>query len=272
MTLRKYLIRRITEILLVQFAVIIVLAGCSTKHKVNLSAYTDEQLFQEAQKLIKRKKWAEARERLQYLTRIHLNSPFREEAYILIGDTYQHEGFSGYELAIQTYQDFLRLYPNSPKAPYALLQIGELYFKKSEKPQRTQEFTRKAIEIYQKVLQQYPTSDEARIAEQRLKICYERLALHEYIVAKFYFSRKNYRGALWRLEYIFQKYPEKYIPPKVYFLMVKTLLKFGREEDALQYLYKVQERYPKTTWAVKAEHMIQGIQKSGEKNLSSNLK
>ncbi|MCS7313506.1 MAG: outer membrane protein assembly factor BamD, partial [Acidobacteria bacterium] len=133
------------------------LAGCARKPPAFLADTTDQQLFQRGLQAMEKKRWSEAREAFRYLTRMFLQSPYREKAYLYVADTYFQEGVESLSMAVSAYQEFLRLYPNSVDAPYAMFQVGMSYFLQAEKPQRTQENTQKAVEAFQQLLERYPT-------------------------------------------------------------------------------------------------------------------
>ena len=239
--------------------------SCAHKKAIDFSQYSDQQLWQEALKLLEKKKWAQARERLRFLARVYLDSPFREQAYLRIGDTYFHEGTPSMQLAVDAYNEFLRLFPNSPDAPYAMFQIGEIYYRRSPKPQRTQENTEKALEYYKRVVSDYPNSPYAKQARERLRDCYYKLAMHEYLIAKFYYKRGRREAALSRLQFIFDHYPEDSIPPEVFYLMAQALQRFGRLEESLDYIRRLENRYPSSKWAKKAEKIRKELEQQQKK-------
>lgn len=242
-----------------------IVSGCGGKKGIDFSQYTDQQLWNEAVQLLEKKKWAEARERLRFIARVHLDSPFREQAYLKIADTYFHEGTASMQLAIDAYNEFLRLFPNSPEAPYAMFQIGEVYFRRSPKPQRTQEYTEKAVEYYRRVVTDFPNSPYAQQARERLHQCYYKLAMHEFLIGKFYFRRGHNDAALSRFQYIFDHYPEESIPPEVFYYMARTLQRFGRIEESLNYLRRLENLHSNSKWAEKARKLREELENTGKK-------
>lgn len=247
--------------------IISVALGCGGKKTVNFSQYSDQQLFEEGMKLMEKKHWNEARERFRYLSRVYIQSPLREQAYLKIGDCYFHEGSAATSLAVSAYQEFIRLYPNSPEAPYALYQIGEVYYRQSPNHRRSQESTAQAVEYYKRVLNEYPNSPYGKQAQDRLKASYEKLAKHEFMIGRFNYQRGRYTAALGRFQYTFDRYPEDTIPPEAFLYMARTLQKFGRLDESLEFLRRLMNLHPDSKYADEARELqdkIQASHKSGE--------
>ncbi len=232
------------------------LAGCARKPAAALADMTDQQLFQRGLQAMEKKRWPEAREAFRYLTRMFLQSPYREKAYLYIADTYFREGVEGLPMAVSAYQEFLRLYPNSVDAPYAMFQVGMSYFLQAEKPQRTQENTRKAVEAFQQLLERYPTGEWAEKAKQYLRLAQQRLAEHEFIIGKYYYKKKNYEAALNRFQAMFAQFPPELCNPEAYLLTYRILQKMGRYEESLQYLRQVVQLFPGTAWSREATTLL----------------
>jgi tol-pal system protein YbgF len=66
-----------------------------------------------------------------------------------------------FPMAITEFHKVIQLYPQSPKAPSSLLKIGYAYYEMGNMEQGKQEL--------QRLIQQFPTSAEATLAEQMLK-------------------------------------------------------------------------------------------------------
>ncbi|MDF2954237.1 MAG: Outer membrane protein assembly factor BamD [Thermodesulfobacterium sp.] len=115
-----------------------------------------------------------------------------------------------YLQAIALYEEFEKFYPNNEAIPYVIYQIGTCYYKMKRPYDRDQSYTKKAISIYQRLLQNFPKSPYKAEAEKRIKELRELLAQHELYVAKFYYKIKYYRGAYQRILYIINNYPDTY--------------------------------------------------------------
>lgn len=86
--------------------------------------------------------------------------------------------------------------------------VGHTYAARKLKPDRDLSALLEAVNAYQQLITLYPDSRYAPEADSRLDEVREVLAEHEWLVASFYMKNKRWRGALWRLEYLKEYYPE----------------------------------------------------------------
>lgn len=141
-------------------------------------ASSDETLFKEGEKYLKRDP-EKARLYFRQVIDSFPKSFYAQQAKLAIGDTYFRKGDEGSMiLAASEYREFISLYPYSPRAAYAQYQIGMTYYKKVLKPGRDQTKTRQALAEFKKVITNYPLSEEAKSAQEKIKDCEERLAEH----------------------------------------------------------------------------------------------
>lgn len=134
------------------------------------------------------------------------DSPYALWAELKLADC---KFFAGkYLEAAVLYEEFEKLHPTNEAVPYVIFQIGTCYYRMMLSPDRDQTNTRKAIEAYERLIQNYPDSPYVYEARQRIAKARERLAKHELYVARFYFRTGRYRGAYYRLLYLLENYPE----------------------------------------------------------------
>jgi len=101
--------------------------------------------------------------------------------------------------AIAAFSDFQRRHPTSPYLPMVGYLIGLCNERQMQKPDRDQSASQSAHAYYQAVINQYPESPFADLAEERLLHCRESLAQHELIVAAYYDKMGNDKAAEVRL-------------------------------------------------------------------------
>lgn len=145
----------------------------------------------------------------QYYEEVKNKYPGTPEAILAelrLGDTKFWAG--EYLEAITLYEEFEKFYPTNEAIPYVIFQIATSYYKLRQPPDRDQSFTKKAIENYQRLLQNFPQSPYSLEAEKRIRELRELLAEHELYVATFYHKIKYYRGAYQRLLRLIEIYPE----------------------------------------------------------------
>jgi outer membrane protein assembly factor BamD len=241
------------------FLILLLFMSCSSmKHKESQYAgLTDQQIYDKAMQHIAKKKWTQARELLRYLMENFYDSQLMMPAKLAIADSYYNEkGMENYAIAIQEYQEYLKLYPSSPKADYAQYQIGLCYFKQINKPGRDQSATHKAVEAFKQLLEIYPRSSYAQDAQIQLIEGQKIINLHRFSIAHFYFKRKKYESALFRFKQIFENSPEEALLPEMYFYYAETLRKLGNNEESKKYFSLLVEKFPRNEYAIKAAEIL----------------
>jgi outer membrane protein assembly factor BamD len=154
------------------------------------------------------------------------------------------------------YLDFVTLYGDHAKAPYAQFQAGMCSVKQIYSATRDQAQTKVAIADFQAVSDRWPTSDFARAARQFVGKGRDGLAEHEFIVGSFYRKKKSYDAATERYKELLDAYPEYRQKDKVYYWLGWTLTKNRNESDARTYLDRVVTEYPMSKYAKMAKEML----------------
>ena len=224
----------------------LLLGSCGGKKLVlDPKTKSDSELYQMGQDFMKTKDYEKARDAFRVVFDNFPKSDYRILAKLGIADSYFQEGsITNYILATQEYQDFISLFPFSPKACYAQLQIGMCYFKQVEKPDRDQTNSRKALEEYRKVVDNYPDCEHYREAYDYLLKCYSRLAEHEYVIAHFYQRTGKPQAAVDRLKGILKAYPEPVLQPKFYFALGRSLQELQQFSESCSYYGILLEKWP----------------------------
>lgn len=154
------------------------------------------------------------------------------------------------------YQDFVTLYGDHPRAPYALFQAGMCSFKQARSPARDQAQTRTAMSDLRDVIRRYPDSPYARAARTALDDAEAYLAEHEYGVGVFYLKRKRYPAAIERLRNLLEAYPRFGEKDKVYFQLGRALLASGSPAEGRAFLDRVIRDYGSGEYAEDAREIL----------------
>lgn len=106
------------------------------------------------------------------------------------------------------YEDFERLHPEHEAVPYAVYQQGMCYYSRMKGIDRDQTPTIQTIQTMARLLDTYPYSRYAVMAQSRIAEAQNNLAGHEFYVGEFYFRRKDYQAAMNRYLGLIQYYPD----------------------------------------------------------------
>lgn len=111
-----------------------------------------------------------------------------------------------YTEAIQAYQYFLTIHPESSFVSYAASQIGDSYVELIPGIDRDLTSLHRAKESYQNVIRRFPTSWEAQHAQQQLinLDCLEAESILN--IADFYMRRESWYAAHYRVQTVIQNY------------------------------------------------------------------
>lgn len=108
--------------------------------------------------------------------------------------------------AIAGFSDFQRRHPTSPLLPLVGFLIGVCHERQMQKPNRDQSASQSAQAYFQAVINQYPESPFADLAQERLLHCRESLAQHELNIAQYYRKMGNEKAAETRLIDLVKRY------------------------------------------------------------------
>lgn len=218
---------------------------------------TESQLYQLGMKQLEEEKYQEARETFRVVFESFPKSDYRILAKLAYADSfYLQDGEANLLLAIQEYQDFISLFPFSPKASYAQFQIGMCYFLMKEKPDRDQTNTRKALDEFRKVIDNYPTSGYYQPAYKKLLECYSLLAEHDFAVARFYQKTGRHQAAVDRLKDLLKTYPEGVYQPTYYLHLAKSLEELGQFNESCTFYDSLLKKWPNSEFTADAKESI----------------
>jgi len=189
-------------------------AGCKSTKKEDkllqeLADLDKETIYARAEALFQSKKYSDARRHFSFIYDTFPNDPLGHKAALRVADTYavKTDSVNQTEARLR-YKDFVNRYPNDPDRDYALLMLGQTHAKVTPRADRDLAPIREALDAYEQLVNLYPESPHVAEARQRMGVLREALAEHEWLVAEYYSRNKRWRGALWRLEYIVETYPE----------------------------------------------------------------
>ena len=253
-----------TAAALLPFLVLVALAPGCKKKTVELTpdlASSDEALYKLGEAEIK----GDMEKGILYLRQVIDSFPksfYAQRAKILIADAYFRKGDeSNMILAAAEYREFIRTYPYSPSAAYSQYQIAMTFYKKMLKPGRDPAKTIQSLAEFKKVIADYPASDQAKPAQERIKDCEERLAAHGADIAISYHDRKAYRAAISRLTEVMSTYPEYSRLDRLYYYLGDCHFWLRQYDQAAPFFAKVVSDYSGQKLAKDASKKLAEIEK-----------
>jgi outer membrane protein assembly factor BamD len=230
-------------------AALIYIVSCGGPKHTDLdpNKQSDKELYEIGASELKDEDYEKARSAFKLVFDNFPKSDYRILAKLGYADSfYQQGGDANWILAIQEYQDFITLFPFSPKAAYAQYQVGACYYQMMEKADRDQSNTRKALDEFRKVIDGYPTGEYYKSAYDRLIETYARLAEHEYIIGRYYNRTGRHIAAVDRLKVLLKDYPESVHLSEHYYYLAQSLEQLDQTAEACVYYTKLMEKWPKS--------------------------
>lgn len=165
-----------------------------------------QELARDGMEFYQKGKYDKAIESFEKLKDWYPFSKFAILAELKIADAYFQ--LKQYEDAIFAYEGFERLHPRNEAIPYVIYRIGLSNFNQIDTIDRDQTATRKALETFGRLVQQFPGDNYAVKADAHMKKCLKTLAGHEFYVGLFYYKGKHYKAALHRFKSVLSHFPD----------------------------------------------------------------
>jgi outer membrane protein assembly factor BamD len=224
---------------------IFLLAACATAPK-NLT--TAEGTMAEGERLLKDEFYEEARNQFYRIKTEFPQSSLQLEADLKIAESYFLD--ESYVAAATAYEDFIRTYPGRKEIPMALNQLGQCYLRQMPAtPQRDTRATIKVVDVFTRLMIDYPNSEYAATAPQYIEKARNQLASKIFDIAKFYERSGDYGAAVRRFEELQNQYPDSTLVEEAMARQVRCLKKDGKTELADKVGKDFQEKFPKSQFA-----------------------
>jgi len=223
----------------------------------------DRQLFIEATREVRRKRYDVGRLLFQTIITTYPDSPYLPMAKLAIADSFFLEGSTSALIqAIAAYQDWLTFFPTHPLADRVVLKIAESEMRQIGLPDRDPTRAKRAEVRLKALLQQYPNSSLRAEAEERLKQVQNNLGLHNLYIANYYYTlsvsqgKGGLKGAQSRYREILEKYPNfDYLDEALYKLAV-TYMAEEETDEAARYFQRIVRDYPNSQYVEKAKEQL----------------
>lgn len=226
------------------------LSACA-EHKALLS---DQEYLDLGQKHLADRDYNEARQAFEDLEAKHPDSQLLAQARLINAQSYFDQG--KYAEASLQYQRFLRYHPRNPLADKAQFQLALSYFNQRLSIDRETTDTLRALQEFERLLQDYSASFYALQAEEKKNLCLEELAEHEFYIGYFYFKQKKYAAAQARLRKTLTEFPQGQAAPKSLYYLAESYWQLDMRPQARQLFKLYLERYAEKEYAAEAEQRL----------------
>jgi len=230
----------------------VILAGCSGMNLFGPPKAKEEPiippqaLYQKALDDMDRQYFQAAIRGLEQLDRQHPRDPLVEKSKLM--QVYANYRSGELEQAILAADRFLALYPNGKDVPYVLYLKGNAYFAQIKDITRDQQLSRDAIDTYDLVIANYPQSEYAEDAKEKLLVAYDQLAGKEMSVGRYYLGQGQYTAAINRFRTVVETWQTSTHIEEALFRLTEAYLSLGLINEATTAAAVLGLNYPSSTW------------------------
>jgi len=189
-------------------------AGSGCRKKVYENPITkdtqqpDKVLYDTSVDDIEHGRYERARIELQTLMNTYDTSEYLAKAKLAVADSWYREGGArGMAQAEAEYKDFIVFYKNMEESAEAQMKICNMQFDQMDKADRDPQHALRAQEECKNVLLQFPNSQYATEAQQRLRGIQEVLADEEFRVETYYFKKGSFAASANRGQELSNQFP-----------------------------------------------------------------
>ncbi len=248
------------------------LAGCSMFGPSKLKEepiIPDGALYQTALNEMDAQRYGTAVTALEKLARQHPYSDYSERAKVM--EVYANYRIGRFDEAILAADRYFALYPSGKDAPYILWLKGTAYYAQIKDITRDQQLTRDAIDTYTLLISNYPESEHAKDARDKLAVSYDNLAGKEMSVGRYYLGNGEYAAAIKRFQTVAERYQTSTHIEEALYRLTEANLLLGLSHEAQNAAAVLGHNYPSSTWYKQAFELLERQGLSPQINENSSL-
>jgi len=246
--------------------ILLLLAACATSQAAGgKSAKGPEEDFKKGEEEQKSKNWLEAQKLFETIKTKYPFSRYAALSELHLADLkYEQDRLVE---AADAYQQFVKLHPTHEQVDYAAYRVGLCRWKNSPSEfllfppsfEKDQSEVKAAVKAYEEFLKTYPTSKHVPDARKELAEAKDRLAEHEWYVARFYERRGHWPGVAVRLESLVRDFPGTSHESEALFMLAKAYLEMKERFRAQQALQQLIVKHPQDPRRAEAEKLLAAI-------------
>ena len=235
----------------------VTLAGCNMFGPPKIKEETiipPEALYQQALNDMDGQRYATAIKSLEKLSRQHPYSEYNEKAKLM--EVYANYRIGRFDEAILAADRYLALYPSSKEVPYVLYLKGTSYFGLIRDTTRDQQISQNAIDTYNLLIANYPDSEYAKDAKDKMVISVDQMAGKEMSVGRYYLGNGQYAAAINRFRVVTEQYQTSTHIEEALYRLTEANLALGLTAEARTAAAVLGHNYPSSEWYKRAFELL----------------
>ncbi len=176
----------------------------------------------------------------------------------LLMTTYAQFQGGDYDSAELSAERYIKLYPKSQEAAYALYMEASSYYNQIPDVSRDQDRAAKALAAFQKVVHDYPNSEYVSDAKFKIDVTMDQLAGKEMSIGRFYLNRRNYTAAINRFRAVLTSYQTTRHSEEALYRLTEAYLGLGVSDEAQTAAAVLGHNFPDGQWYKDAYNLLKG--------------
>ena len=239
-----------TARLILVFAAIAGLIGCSNEDEDEFAKYSPDQIYYLGEQEVLDGDLIDGAETFLEIERLYPYSEWARRGTIMAAYLYNQAG--EFEKSRGVAERFLSFYPAGDDAAYAQYLIALSFYENIDEKGRDQANTIESLESLQAVMENYGESEYAKSAAMKFDLAVDHLAAKEMEVGRYYLKHKHYGAAIKRFQLVVNDYSTTSYVPEALHRLVEAYLSLGLVDEAFEaaavlgYNYQGSEWYEET--------------------------
>jgi outer membrane protein assembly factor BamD len=176
----------------------------------------------------------------------------------LLMTTYAQYQAADYDAAEQSAEHYVKLYPNTPEAAYALYLQAMSYYSQIPDISRDQDRAAKALAAFQQIVDKYPNSEYVADSKFKIQVTRDQMAGKEMSVGRFYLNRRNFTAAINRFRNVLTNYQTSRHAEEALYRLTEAYLGLGITGEAETAAAVLGHNFPDGQWYKDAFALLKG--------------
>jgi outer membrane protein assembly factor BamD len=187
----------------------------------------------------------------------------------LLMTTYAQYQGGDFDSAEASAERYVKLYPKSQEAAYALYLDASSYYRQIPDISRDQERAGKALGAFQQLVKDYPNSEYVEDSKYKIQVTMDQLGGKEMSIGRFYLNRRNYTAAINRFRNVLTSYQNTRHSEEALYRLVEAYLGLGIADEAQTAAAVLGHNFPDGEWYKDAYNLLKNGGLSPKENQQS---
>ena len=166
----------------------------------------------------------------------------------LLMTTYAQYTAADYDSAIGSAQRYVKEYPKTPEAAYAMYLQASSYYAQILDISRDQERAQKALDLFKRIVQDYPKSEYVEDSKFKIQVTTDQLGGKEMSIGRFYLHRRNFAAAINRFRAVLTNYQTTRHAEEALYRLVESYMGLGVTDEAETAAAILGHNFPDGEW------------------------